>query len=134
MTSSGGGGSLDSNILLRLLLKDIPAQHDAVLKLFAKESSFNVADTAFIEIAFVLERHYRFSRRQILEAIQGLLDLSQIGGKASIQDALDIFLAHPGLSFEDCYLAADSKTKRAEPLWTFDRKLARQTPAAKLLS
>ena len=43
------------------------------------------------------------------------------------------FSLHPKLSFEDCYLATSAELSDAKPLWTFDRKLANQALAAKLV-
>jgi len=45
-----------------------------------------------------------------------------------------MFEAHPKLSFEDCLAAEQASTSGATPLWTFDTKLAKQHPAAKLVA
>ena len=53
---SSRAGSLDANLLLRLLLKDIPAQHQAVFRLVNQAvEPFAVADIAIVEVVFVLE-------------------------------------------------------------------------------
>ncbi len=44
-------------------------------------------------------------------------------------DALELFAGHPTLSYEDCLLVAHARRDGAEPLWTFDQKLANQTSA-----
>lgn len=128
-------GSLDANVLLRLLLKDIPDQHASAVTLLQKSpNQFAVADTAIIEIAFVLERHYGFVRSAILEAIEGLMSLSEINcNRGLFEKALPLFAKNPGLSFEDCCLAIYATLNDAEPLWTFDRKLANQASSAKLV-
>jgi len=129
-------GSLDTNVLLRLLLSDIPDQHTAVEALFRKTpGQFAVADTAIIEIAFVLERHYTFSRLAIFEAIEGLMSLPEINcNRALFEKALILFTKNPSLSFEDCCLATYAELSGAKPLWTFDRKLASQAPSAKIVA
>jgi predicted nucleic-acid-binding protein len=130
-------GSLDANILLRLLLNDIPDHHQAVLKLFRNASGqFAVADTAIIEIAFVLcGKDYAFTREQAAEAIDGLMNLKEVNCNRMLFDkALPQFVAHLKLSFEDCCLSVYATLGDAEPLWTFDRKLASQAPSAKLMS
>jgi predicted nucleic-acid-binding protein len=128
-------GSLDANVLLRLLLNDVADQHQAVVKLFERSvGKFSVADTAIIEIVFVLERHYQFSRSAIVETIEGLMSLTAITcNQPLFVAALPLFSKHSGLSFEDCCLAVYAGLNNAEPLWTFDRKLAKQTSSAKLL-
>jgi predicted nucleic-acid-binding protein len=133
MTQSGG--SLDANVILRLLLNDLPDQHKAVIELFHNNpSQFDVADTAIIEVVFVLCRAYDFSRSQTAEAINGLMQLKELNcNRILFENSLPLFLGHPGLSFEDCCLAVYAKLKNAEPLWTLDRKLANQVSSAQLV-
>lgn len=129
-------GSLDANVLLRLLLNDIPDQHVAVEKLFQKASGqFAVADAAVIEVVFVLERHYEFSRQATVDAIEGLVSLTEINCNRTLFDkALPLFVKNSSLSFEDCCLSVYAELNNAKPLWTFDRKLASKTPNAKLVA
>lgn len=130
------GGSLDANVILRLLLDDIPEQHKAVVDLFKNaDSQFTIADTAIIEVVFVLCRAYDFSRIQAAEAIEGLMQLTDIScNRILFENSLPLFLEHPSLSFEDCCLAAYAKLTSAEPLWTFDKKLANQVSSAELVT
>ena len=128
-------GSLDANVLLRLLLNDVPDQHQASLQLLQDSAGqFAVADIAIIEIVFVLGKNYGFSRREIVEAIEGLMSLTKINcNQALFEKALPLFSKSPGLSFEDCYLASYAELNEANPLWTFDRKLAHQAQSASLI-
>lgn len=128
-------GSLDTNVLLRLLLKDVPEQHEAVEALFKQANgAFEVADAALIEIVFVLERHYRFTRAAILDDVSDLVSLPQLRcNQVLIKRALQLFVAHPALSFEDCCLSVYAELQDATPLWTFDKKLASQAPDARLV-
>jgi predicted nucleic-acid-binding protein len=128
-------GSLDTNALLRLLLNDIPEHHLAVKVLLEKSTNqFSIADTAMIELVFVLERHYSFTRQQIEEAVYGLAQLREITCNYNLfEQALPLFVERPRLSFEDCCLAVYAKLNNAEPLWTFDKKLASQTFSARLV-
>ncbi|MES2971673.1 MAG: PIN domain-containing protein [Patescibacteria group bacterium] len=128
-------GSLDTNAVLRLLINDIPPQHEAVKALLTKASKqLAVADTAIIELVFVLERYYGFSRQQTKEAVIGLMQLRGINcNRTLFEKALSIYLNHPALSFEDCCLSTYATLNEAEPLWTFDKKLATQTANAKLI-
>ena len=128
--------SLDTNALLRLLLKDVPEQHEMIKQLIAQaDRTFLVSDTAIIELVFVLERHYEFSRSLIKEAIDALVSVTNILINInSIQGALEAYTAHPMLSFEDCYLAEEAARNNAVPLWTFDKKLARQSEHAQIIN
>lgn len=128
-------GSFDANVLLRLLLNDIKDQHAAVLKLMRDPSAtFAVADVAVVEVVFVLERHYGFTRSQISEAIEGLCSIPQITCNQTLfQKTLPVFVKNMKLSFEDCCLATYAELQNSLPLWTFDRKLANQAPGAKIV-
>ncbi len=128
-------GSFDTNVLLRLLLNDIPEQRIAVKKLLSQAANqFAVADTVIIELVFALDRHYGFSRLQIAEAIDGLMKLREINcNRTLFERALPLYIDHPSLSFEDCCLAIYAQLNDAEPLWTFDKKLANQAPSVTLI-
>ena len=128
-------GSLDANVLLRLLLNDIADQHQSVIRLFQHASGqFAVSDTAIIETVFVLERNYTFSRPAIVETIEGLMSLTEINcNRPLFLKALPLFSKYPALSFEDCCLAVYAELNEAKPLWTFDQKLAKQASSARLV-
>ncbi len=129
-------GSLDANVLLRLLLNDVQSQHKAAVTLLSNASGqLAVSDTAIIEVVFVLcGTTYNFTREQTVEAIDGLMKLKEISCNSTLFDkALALFVEHPSLSFEDCCLATYAHLNNAEPLWTFDKKLANQATSAKQL-
>ena len=127
-------GSLDANVLLRLLLNDVPAQHRAALGLLQRATGqLAVADIAVVEVVFVLQRAYGLTRNQVGEAVSGLLQLKELNcNRALFEHALPAYLKHSALSFEDCCLASYAELDNATPLWTFDKKLAHQTSAAQL--
>lgn len=132
----GSLGSLDANILLRLVLNDVADQHKMALRLVdGSDGHFEVADTAFIEVAFVLERDYKFARSEIQETIEGIISSPKINCNLNLfTKALPLFIAHRSLSFEDCCLAVYAEQNDAQPLWTFDQQLAKHAPQAKLLT
>jgi predicted nucleic-acid-binding protein len=128
-------GSLDTNVILRALLNDIPEQNQAALRLLGStDGQFAVADIALVEVGFALERFYHFSRTQIAEVIIGFTLQPQISCNRILFDrALAIFQSHPALSLEDCCLAVYAELNSATPLYTFDKKLAKQVQSATLL-
>lgn len=129
------GGSLDANVVLRLLLNDVPDQHRAAVTLVeSADVPFVVSDVAVIEVVFALCRYYKFSRAAAAEAIEGLMSLTRIEcNRVMFKHALAFFADHPKLSFEDCCLAAYAELSNAQPLWTFDKKLAGQAHSARLV-
>lgn len=134
---NGLAGSLDTNVLLRLILQDVPDQHEAVVELFYRsKGQLAIADLAVTEMVFVLAGPtYQFSRQQIAEAIEGLMNVPKINcNRALFRKVLPMFTERPALSFEDCCLAVYAELNDAQPLWTFDQKLAKQAPSAQLVT
>ncbi|MDP3208962.1 MAG: PIN domain-containing protein [Rhodoglobus sp.] len=122
-------GSLDTNVILRLLLADVPAQHSSARAL-VESGRLHVSDAAVIETCFVLGRHYGLSRDEQCTVLGGFLAQPNIVcNLALLIDALELYSAHSNLSFEDCYLVSAAEHAGAVPLFTFDRKLARHTSA-----
>lgn len=128
-------GSLDTNVVLRLLLHDVPEQtRRAAALLESATGQFAVADLVFIECAHVLERHYHVDRTSIQELMSAFMRLDKINcNRVMLQKALSPYVAHSALSFEDCCLAAYAELNDAMPLYTFDQKLARQIDSAMLV-
>ena len=128
--------SLDTNILLRLLLRDNPRQYELALNLLNTDKvRYFVSDTAVNELVFVLESYYQFNRAQVGDIVDGLLAIGTIDCNRELAlCALDLYRSHKSLSFGDCYLAASAKSMNAAPLWTFDKALAAKAESAQLLA
>lgn len=121
-------GSLDANVVLRLITKDIPSQYTAAQTLISDGKMYTVADTTLIETIYALHEYYKIPRALVKEAIQTLYSNKNLSVDDVVFDeALTTFSARPALSIEDCYLAAKAKLGGAMPLWTFDKKLAKQS-------
>jgi predicted nucleic acid-binding protein len=125
--------SLDTNVLLRATLNEDAALAERARQLIEGGSGrFLVSDLAIAEYVFALERHYGFTRDQAAELTAGLLENPHIVANGEVlAQALERYRTAPKLSFADCYLAAAAADQGAAPLWTFDKKLARQHPAAR---
>lgn len=128
--------SVDTNVLLRWLLGDMPKQAERVDRLITSGATLVVEDAALIETVFVLERVMLLSRASIANAIATVistaafdLDLDRDWWRSVSAD----YLAHPKLSVADVYLAHRAAARQATPLYTFDRKLASQLAGAELL-
>ena len=124
--------TLDTNVLLRLLIRDVPEQFIRARKLLTTpHMTFLVPDYVFTELTFALERHYDFTRDQINEAFARIMNLDVINcHRTRISNATAYWQEHPKLSFEDCLIAEYAQSHDATPLWTFDHKLADQHPTA----
>jgi predicted nucleic acid-binding protein len=128
--------SVDANVLLRLAVGDIPEQRDLARRLIGRPGCpLAASPMVLMEFVHALTSHYRATREQAADAVKDLLDLDNLHtDRESVVAALDWWAGHPKLSFEDCYVAARAAATGATPLWTFDKKLARQHLAARELT
>ena len=129
--------SIDTNVILRLILRDNFSHTRAAYSLLKDHPrvTYHLSDFAIAEIIYVLENHFIFSRSDIiLHLITIFNKFPNINWNSSrLSVAFDFYLNHPALSFDDCYLAVEAVETSSDPLWTFDKALARQHPAATLV-
>lgn len=127
--------SLDTNIILRLMLRDIPGQCKKIQKLLMRHGyTYDVADLAISEAVYVMQNQYELPREMIVDGIRGLVDFPGVNYNRNLfERVFPMYLACPKLSFNDCCLAGYAALNQAEPLWTFDKDLAKESGTAKLV-
>ncbi len=124
--------AVDTNVLVRLLVRDDAAQVEKAKAFIAKGAW--VSHLALVETVWVLETVYGRSSRQIVEALDLLLGDADL----SIQDrdvaarALDRFRKRPAPGFADCLLLEVARKAGHLPLGTFDRNLAKLPDTTRL--
>ena len=128
--------TLDTDLLLRLVLGDIPEQYEIVKSLVtAPGALYRVTDTAIAELVHALLHHYRLSRGQVAEIVRALLaDPHLDADRGFLAGVVAVFEHRPSLSYTDCYLAEEARSSGNVPLLTFDRKLAAQHDIAQLVA
>jgi len=127
--------SLDTNIILRLVLGDVPEECMKIQKMFMRRGVvYDVADLAITEAVYVMQSNYNLSRERIVDGIQRLSLFPGMNYNQTLfERALPMYAKYPKLSFNDCCLAGYAVLNGAEPLWTFDQELAKQSGTAKLV-
>lgn len=126
--------SLDTNVLLRWLLDDVPEQTERARRLIEGDARVRVDDVALIETVFVLETVMRIPRTSIRDAVRLLVSMASLDLDRTLWSrASDLYIAHPKLSIVDIVLALRARLCDSPPLYTFDRKLASQLDDAALL-
>ncbi|MBQ9180879.1 PIN domain-containing protein [Candidatus Saccharibacteria bacterium] len=125
--------SLDTNILMRYIWRDVPAQLARAIKLIDDENQvFHISDMVVAEVIFNLQMDH-LHRKSIVGILYQIFEKKNIEVSSFVVDeVLPYFAEHPALSFADCYAACEAERKGWEPLWTFDKKLANQHPGAKM--
>lgn len=123
----------DTNLLLRLILRDDAAQTAAAEAVIAQGAW--TSHLALAEAVWVLQSVYGRSPAALAEAVTLLLDASVVAVEhpGVVRAALVLFRKHPRLGFSDCLLVEQARAAGQEPLGTFDRGLAR-LPGTRLLA
>ena len=117
--------SLDTNIVLRYLLNDIPEQSLKSKEVITNSASY-VTDVVAVEIIFVLERVIGMERSDIVKLVKTFLSLPNlIYNDYFLDQAIDLYGAKKSLSIVDCYAASEAKAYNNQ-LVTFDKRLASQ--------
>jgi len=120
-------GSLDTNILLRLVLNDIPEQTVIIKGLFEQTDVFHLADIVIFEMVFILDKYYECSREDICKSIRTIIRHNQINcNRRLFELTLPLYLEHSKLSIVDCALTQYAVLNKSTPLYTFDKELAKQ--------
>ena len=73
--------AVDTNVLLRYIVRDDPDQFECATEFFKKRTSADPAYVSLVvlaELAWVLRRHYRYSSAQILGLLKALLDTAEL--------------------------------------------------------
>lgn len=120
--------ALDTNVLVRFLTRDDPAQSalaaDLIGSLTADAPGYLCREVV-LETTWVLERAYRYPRVDVMLAIEGLLAAPEL----VIETADDVgaallAYAQGNVGFADLMVAAAARRAGAERLVTFDRRAA----------
>ena len=126
--------SLDTNVLVRLIVQDDAQQSQVVANMFQgyaqREASLWIAVTVVLELEWVLRSRYKFPKADFLRVMSALLMAVELVFES--EDALEQSL----VSYEDGdadyaeYLhLALAKKGNAIPFLTFDQKAARANGA-----
>jgi predicted nucleic-acid-binding protein len=124
--------AVDTNLLVRLIVRDAPAQVEAAEAFIAGGAW--VSQLVLAETIWVLDAVHERSAKQLGAAIEMLLNHAQL----SIQEAdvvgraLEVFRSRPPLGFSDCLVLEIARKAGHLPLGTFDRQLSRFEGAERL--
>lgn len=118
----------DTNVVVRLLVGDDPAQQQAVLvrlqRARAAGDSVLLGAVVLAEVAWVLDRAYGYARAQITAALRGLLATPPfvVKERAEVLAAITEYEKGPA-DFADYLILSSARAEGCSKLLTFDRKL-----------
>jgi predicted nucleic-acid-binding protein len=119
---------LDTNVLVRLLVRDDEEQHTRVLALLKRGveegHAFFVGDVVLAEVVWVLQARYRLSRSEVEGALRALLEAEHLTFESTDRclRALRRFGTGAG-GFSDYLIAERAADGGCVSLATFDRAL-----------
>ena len=117
--------AVDTNILVRLVVRDDPAQVRAAEEFIAGGAW--VSHLVLAETAWVLDAVYERTAQQIATAVDMLLNHKELTLQDAevVASALENFRERPLLGFSDCLVLEIARKAGNLPLGTFDRDLAK---------
>ena len=116
----------DTNVLVRLLVADHPAQLRAARRIVAQSGPLYVSQIALVETIWVLGFTYRLPRRDQGAVVEQLLAGAEVvlERPAEVAAALVSFRSSRA-DFADCLLLENARAAGMLPLATFDKRLGR---------
>ncbi|MBR6422846.1 PIN domain-containing protein [bacterium] len=111
---------IDTNVILRYLLNDIPEQADEAAKIIGNGAiSF---PEIIAEVVYVLVKLYSVPREKINEIVSPVIDEIEFENADVVKAAL-YYYSHTKFDFVDSLLLARKQILN-EDIFTFDKKLA----------
>jgi predicted nucleic-acid-binding protein len=130
--------AIDTNVLVRLLVRDDEAQYTAAKRLVdetaAAEEPVMILLGALLETEWVLRSRYKLDKASIAGAFTALLGSADVEFEhpPTVEEALYVWAQHPDADFADCLLTARAAHLGRSRFLTFDAGAAR-LPGAELL-
>jgi predicted nucleic-acid-binding protein len=121
---------VDTNVLVRFLVRDDVAQFEKARKLIKREVAAGrcvfVSQLVLLETEWVLRSRYSLPKNVIIEAISGLLDAADIRfeDEPTIEEALFI-CKDTTADFADCLIGAKNRRLGCRATVTFDTKASK---------
>ena len=116
--------SLDTNVLLRLVVGDDETQQRTAAETLERAELVAISVQALCEFVWVLDRSYRVARPDISASIRRILDMRNVvANRPTIEAGLAVLDA--GGDFADGVIAFDGQWLGGETFVSFDRKAAK---------
>ncbi len=117
---------VDTNILVRHLTGDPPAQAARATRYLEAAGELLLADLILAELAYVLESFYEAPRAQVAETLRAVLAFPaiRVADTELLQRAVEIYDIHR-LDFADAYLVANAERTGIGMVVSFDRAVDR---------
>jgi predicted nucleic-acid-binding protein len=121
---------IDTNVLVRFLVRDDEAQFDKAKKLIRREVSAGrrvfVSQLVLLETEWVLRSRYGLQKTELLQVLSGLLDAAdvQFEDEPAIEEAVFVWKENSA-GFADCLIGAQNRRLGCSATASFDLKAAK---------
>jgi predicted nucleic-acid-binding protein len=121
---------IDTNVLVRFLVRDDEAQFEKARKLIKREVAAGrgvlVNQLVLLETEWVLRSRYSLAKNLIIQAISGLLNASDVRfeDEPAVEEALFIW-KDSAADFADCLIGAKNRRLGCRATATFDMKASK---------
>lgn len=118
---------VDTNVFLRFFVRDVESFYKKARELFEKAADgivkLETSDMVIAEIIWVLESYYAFSKAEITEVIDTILESKgiKVDNHAMVKRAIKLYSAGK-MDFIDAYNIVYMKAKDFKRAATFDKK------------
>ena len=118
---------VDTNVFLRFFVRDVESFYHKAKDLFEKAESgqlkLETSDLVIAEIVWVLESYYDFSKPEIKEVVDTILETKnlKVANHSKVKEAIDLYSSGK-MDFIDAYNIAYIKVKDFKKVATFDVK------------
>ena len=130
--------AIDTNVLVRLLVRDDEAQYAAAQRLVDQaaiaEEPVLIVLGVLLETEWVLRSRYKLDKVSIASAFTALMESADVEFEhlPTVEEALYVWAQHPQADFADCLLTARAAHLGRRRFLTFDAGVA-MLPGAELL-
>ena len=118
---------LDTNVLVRFLVRDHKAQFERARRLIKREVGAQkkvlISLVVLLETEWVLRSRYSLQKNQIMDAVSGLLDAAELEleDEPTIEEAL-YHWKNSAVDFADCLIGARHRRLGCRATATFDAR------------
>ena len=119
---------LDTNVLIRHLTGDPPAQAHRATAFLERADELLVPDLILAEVVYVLESFYELGRQRVAELVRAIIAFPAIivADEPLLLRALEVYEVER-IDFAAAYLVASAEASAVETIAAFDRTIDRVT-------
>jgi predicted nucleic-acid-binding protein len=137
MEKESSKGWLDTNVILRYLVRDNEELFQAVKPLFLRaeegDISLYIHEITMAELVWTLESFFGYKKEEIVQVLTRLINAEgiEVPNKEIVRNALILYL-DADVDYMDAYLASQAATSGIPTIFTLDKKhFSRLTDKAK---